>query len=133
MYNNYRPYYITYPDYNIMSQSDEDRRDVEYMNKLYPKTFSKIQEHVEEECDKMEYDGSLMYDEYPDKMLVSKISDNIYSEVKYMYEDNEEYTATQLGRPCINQGWCNDIIQILLLNEFYKRRCRRRNCRRWYY
>jgi hypothetical protein len=133
MDRNYIPYYRSYPIYDVISQSDDDRRDVDYIKRLYPKTFFKMQELVEEECDKMEYDGSLMYDEYPDKMLVGKICDNIYKEVKYIYEDNNEFAAAQLGRPCLNNGWCNDIIQILLLNEFYKRRCRRRNCRRWYW
>lgn len=129
----YMPYYMTYPMYDYMGQYDEDKRDVEYIRRLYPKTVTKIQELVEEECDKMEYDGSVMYDEYPDKLMLKKVCDNIYGEARFMYEDDNGFTAAQLGRPCLHSGWCNDIIQILFLNELYRRRCRRRNCRRRYW
>lgn len=130
----YTPYYMTYPMSDVMSQGDEDKRDVDYIRRLYPKTITKIQNLVEEECDKMEYDGSVMYDEYPDKLMLKKVCNNVYDNIKFMYEDNNGYAAVELGRPCLNSGWCNDIIEILLYNELYKRRCRRRNCRRrWYW
>lgn len=129
----YMPYYMTYPMTDVMSQNNEDRRDVDYIKSLYPKTVTRIQELIDEECDKMEYDGSVMYDEYPDRLMLKKLCNNIYNDVKYMYEENEEFTAVELGRPCLNCGWVNDFIEIMLYNELYKRRCRRRNCRRWYW
>lgn len=129
----YTPYYMTYPMYDVFSQNDEDRRDIDYIKRLYPKTVTRIQELVEEECDKMEYDGSVMYDEYPDKLMLRKVCSNIYENVKFSYEDSEGFAAAQLGRPCLNGGWCNDFIEILFFNEMYRRRCRRRNCRRRYW
>lgn len=37
----------------------------------------KVQELVEEECDKMEYEGSLMFDEYPDRLMLRQICKRI--------------------------------------------------------
>lgn len=43
-------------------------RDIEYVKEMYPLTFMTIQEMVEKECDYQEFAGSMMFDEYPDKM-----------------------------------------------------------------
>lgn len=50
----------------------------QYFLNMYPEKMSRIQKKVEEECDKMDYEGSLMYDEYPDQVLIKRISRNIY-------------------------------------------------------
>ena len=49
---------------------------------LYPIEVMSIQSQVEEQCDRMEYDGSLMYDEYPDKISVQSMADQICCKVK---------------------------------------------------
>ena len=40
---------------------------------LYPPEIKDIQLEIEEICDKMEYDGSIMFDECPDKVSVERI------------------------------------------------------------
>ena len=40
---------------------------------LYPPEIKDIQMEIEEICDKMEYDGSIMFDECPDKVSVERI------------------------------------------------------------
>ena len=52
--------------------------ETQYFMNMYPEKMSRIQRTVEEECDKMDYEGSLMYDEYPDRNLIKRISRNIY-------------------------------------------------------
>ena len=72
------PFYMTYPMQNIFLEEAEYERDMERMKHLYPREVQGIQEHVEEECDKMEYEGSMMFDEYPDKLMLKQIVDRIY-------------------------------------------------------
>ena len=48
-------------------------RDIEYVKEMYPLTFMTIQEMVEKECDYQEFAGSMMFDEYPDKMGILRI------------------------------------------------------------
>lgn len=45
----------------------EYEKDLDRMRELYPNEVKKIQKYVDEECDRMEYEGSLMFDEYPDE------------------------------------------------------------------
>ena len=40
-------------------------RDLEYMQQLYPADAKKYQKRIAAVLDKIDYDGSLIYDEYP--------------------------------------------------------------------
>ena len=42
----------------------------------------KILPYVEEECDRMEYDCSMMYDEYPDKLQLHMMGNRVYDKAK---------------------------------------------------
>ena len=146
--NEILPYYMKYPMQDLYSNEEENDRDIEYIKSLYPEKMKKMQVVIEEECDKLEYEGSMMFDEYPDKLMLRTLCNQIYEKTQDM---EEVYEATQLRneyggmypgvgghysqyrRPSNN--WRRDIISILLFNEFYQRRCRYRNCRgrRWRY
>jgi len=135
---NYNPYNTPmgvpmFPLYGYDNSEDLDK-DLEYIKQLYPSTVRSIQNEVDEECDKMEYDGSTMFDEYPDKTYIEKITDRIYEKVN----DNEE--RPQLEAKSIDYGYyprrrpnrLRDLIQILLLNELFNRRRRYRSRKRWF-
>lgn len=73
------PFYMAYPMQDVYLSEIEYERDRERLKEMYPKEAKRIQRVVEEECDKMEYDGSLMFDEYPDRVMVQKLCDDIYN------------------------------------------------------
>ena len=77
----------------------------------------------------MEYDGSFMFDEYPDQLQIRRVSRRIYSKLnKKDYEDDLMIQETN-GR-----NWMEDFVTMMLLNEMYQRRCRRRDRRcNWMY
>ena len=88
------PYYMAYP---LPLQYDDERRermDYEYMKSLYPDMAKKILPYVEEECDRMEYKCSMMYDEYPDRlqlrMMCRRVYDNVMKNEKLFYGDGYE-------------------------------------------
>ena len=54
-----------------------DAETVYWMN-MYPERVGRIQRRIEEECDKMDYEGSMIYDEFPDQVILKRISRNIY-------------------------------------------------------
>ena len=97
-------------------------RDIEYVKEMYPLTFMTIQEMVEKECDYQEFAGSMMFDEYPDKMGILRIVNRIFENIK-----KEEASCN--GKECIkypDDQWLKDIIMVLLLNEIYRRRQKRK-------
>lgn len=203
------PFYMAYPMQTVYMEELEYARDLEKLKGMYPKEVRSIQEMVEDECDKMEYEGSLMFDEYPDRVMVNRIVKRIYDasadsqpdiqkfEVEQcsmglyereQYEEGayEEFDMGELdmeaeelplegnlmeqrapggpgwgpggpggpgnsgwgpggpgnqggpgwgpggpGRPPGNNGMQN-LIEVLLFNEMYQRRCRHKRCRRWW-
>ena len=170
------------------------------MKELYPKEVKKIQEYVEDECDKLEYDGSLMFDERPDQLMLKRVCDRIYDKLMDSSMEAQQRPpmgpppmgppvgqppmgpppmgpppmgtppmgtppmgrppmeppmgpppmrppvgqppmgpppmrppmgTTQRPYPLPNDGLRN-LIEVLLYNEMYRRRCRYRRCRRWW-
>ena len=80
----------------------------------WEKIIKDIQLEIEEICDKMEYDGSIMFDECPDKVSVERI-------VKRLCEKDK------LGKCCEECGskWFNALVQVMFCNEMGYRRSRR--------
>lgn len=92
-------------------------RDTVYTNEnryLYPGEVLSIQGRIEEVCDRMEYDGSLMYDEYPDKVSVQAIADKVCRQVDCPHQEE------------ISNRWMHVLVQMMLCNEMSYRRERRR-------
>ena len=81
---------------------------------LYPPEIKDIQMEIEEICDKMEYDGSMMFDECPDKVTVEKIVKEMCTKEKY-------------GNCCTKESrkWFAALVQVMLCNEMGYRRNRR--------
>lgn len=67
----------------------EYEKDLDRMRELYPNEVKKIQKYVDEECDRMEYEGSLMFDEYPDKTMLSLVSKRIMDKIAQDSEKDE--------------------------------------------
>lgn len=113
------PYYMKYPMPLIYDDDRVNRRDYDYMKSVYPDTAKRLLPYVEEECDRLEYDGSMMYDEYPDKLGLRLMCRRIYERAK---EDEE------------NPGeWLRDLIEVMAYQELLRRRCEYRNERRKLY
>lgn len=151
------PYYMAYPMPLAYDDEKVERRDFEYMKSLYPSAAKKVLPYVEDECDRLEYQCSMMYDEYPDKlqlrMMSGRIYDNVMKHEKMFYENGYEDVAEQLqmekqqaprpgrGEPAQNRppqgtgrpNWLRDLIEVMLYQELYKRRCDNRRCRRRFY
>lgn len=56
----------------------EEKKDLEYWKQLYPSEVRQVQREVEHQCDLMDYSGSVIYDEYPDRIALSKICEAVY-------------------------------------------------------
>ena len=117
----------------------ENQRDMDRMKDLYPEIAKELMPSVEAACDQLEYEGSIMFDEYPDKTMLSRITARIYDQVKDRFnppdgEDRDDALAMNVEtfrRYPPRKNWLGDMIDVLFFEEMFRRRCRRRNCRRW--
>jgi len=126
------PYFNSYPAYPfcpLCPWEDEKTRDQRKFKELYPALARQIQPLVDEECDRMEYDGSFMFDEYPDQLQIRRITRRIYDKI-----DKKEYEDDLMMQETGGRNWMEDFVTMMLLNEMYQRRCRRRDRRcNWMY
>ena len=94
--------------------------------------------YVEDECDRMAYEGSVVYDEYPDQLQMRMMCRRIYDRVKEldgiepeeMQMEAQEHMGIRRRR---KEDWLGDMIQIMVYQELFRRRCDHRKCRRNFY
>lgn len=149
------PYYMAYPIPFSYDDERTERMDFEYMKSMYPDTAKRILPYVEEECDRMEYENSMVYDQCPDKLQLRLMSRRVYDNVRkherMFFGDEEDaglsgldgdqetgISGTAREREHDRDGRSKspslrDFIEVMLYQELYKRRCdHRRRCRRFY-
>lgn len=109
-------------------------QDMNYMRNCYPKRAKDLLNVLYETCDEMEYEGSCMLAQYPDKETIYRMVDTIYEQSKRMEHmsikkepflfDNVELTPAQL-----EEKMEKDLLLVLLCDEMHRRRMRyqRRN------
>ena len=92
------PFYMTYPLPLYYQEEDTATRDLEYLQQMYPAEAKRYQKMIAGILDKLDYEGSMIYDEYPDRW-------QLYKEI-----------------PKEKWEWASDLVQIILFYEVYKRR-----------
>ena len=118
IYKDFYPFYVDFAPPVFYRGEMELEEEISLMKSYYPDIARKIQEKVEEECDLLDYEGSRMYDEHPDRYMLYHLGRKITDEVK-KESDLETMSDSFLG----------DLVEVLLFHEISRRRCRRRRCR----
>lgn len=124
-------------------------QDLEYMKSMYPDDIRKVSAVVEEECDKLEYEGSPMLAAYPDREEMRRVARNVYDELDrqgYILDKTMDIAVTKHSTesedneppylpdgPGHVNGASRNIIELLVCNEFCMRRDRHRRRRRRFY
>lgn len=131
------PYYMAYPMPLLYDDERMERRDVEYMQSMFPMMAKRILPYVEEELDRMAYEGSFLYDEYPDQLQIQLMSNRIYDKVKNLEGIDEEVEVEaeqwQPRRNRSSDDWLKDLVQVILFQELFRRRSQHRRDRRRFY
>lgn len=106
---------------NIM-QDEIEEDDYQYITKMYPSVAREILEFIEDSCDRLEYDGSMMFDQYMDRTGMLTMADRVYDKVKY--HEKEEVMK--------KDSMLYQMILVLLGGEICHRRCRYRRKKRMF-
>ena len=134
------PFYMAYPFLLPLDQEQAQEKDLQVMKSFYSRRAARIQEKADRECDQMEYDGSMMFDEYPDKFMMEHLCRKIEQEVLKEEEGNTpvliiEETCQGGKGSCGNrreEEGLRDLIGVILFNEMFRRRSRHRRQKRFY-
>ncbi len=112
------PFYMTYPLPMYYQEEDDVVRDLEYLQQMYPAEAKRYQKVITGILDTLDYSGSMIYDEYPDKWQLYKLSMDIADRIKR--EDIKNNPDTVF--PEEKWKWLGDLVQILVCYEIYRRR-----------
>ena len=81
-YDMFLPFYLTYASPALYSGERMQEREFALMKSYFPDTALKVQEKVEEECELLDYEGSRLYDEYPDRLMMRSLCRQIREQVQ---------------------------------------------------
>ena len=112
------PFYMAYPLPMYYQQEDSVTRDLEYLQQMYPAEAKKYQKIIDETLDRIDYEGSMIYDEYPDKWKIYRLTQITTDKIKK--SDEAQSPDTDWGRT-------TEFVQVLLSYEIYKKRHSNRN------
>lgn len=140
------PFYMTYPMQNMYLTEMEYEKDLERMKSYYPQEAQMVMKMVEDRLDELEYEGSRIYDEEPDKMMIQMEIEQLYQKIADSLEQKPagrtyfdmvpmEIASGSLkaqDRRGCQDNWLCSMVGVLFGTELYRRRCRHRRCRRWW-
>jgi len=81
-----------------MDEDGQEQRDLEYWQQLYPAQTRQVQREVERQVDLADYDGSVIYDEYPDRIAMARLCEAVYRALMQTDAQNE-MRGYPLGMP----------------------------------
>lgn len=112
------PFYMAYPLPMYYQQEDSVTRDLEYLQQMYPTAAKKYQKIIAEILDRIDYEGSMIYDEYPDRWQIYRLTQLVTDKIRKT--DAEQ---------CPDTDWdqVTEFVQVLLSYEIYRKRHVNRN------
>ena len=111
------PFYMAYPLPLYYQQEDSVTRDLEYLQQMYPAQAKKYQKVIAETLDRIDYEGSMIYDEYPDKWQIYRLTQIIADKIRQAEGESSDMDSDRTA----------EFIQVLLSYEIYKKRHANRN------
>ncbi|MEF2877385.1 MAG: hypothetical protein U0N90_03120 [Blautia sp.] len=104
------------------------QQDRELLKSYYPRTAGLIQAFVEDACDRLDYEGSFIYDQYPDRHTMERVCENICGKI----QESQAMQSMEKGNRGMSGASLGEITGILFCQEMHRRRCRRKRFRSWF-
>ena len=118
MNRDYLPYYMMYSFPFWEEQNTHITRDLEYLQQMYPRKAKQYQKLVYDTLNLLDYEGSVIYDEHPDKLQLERITETVVDKITRSGEvDNSPQDSE----------WLRELVQIIVYYEIYKRRHREKS------
>lgn len=112
------PFYMSYP-MPFTLQDDKDMvKDLEYLQQMYPSGSKRLLVEVNKALAVLDYDGSMIYDQYPDRFMMHKLGKDILENLQRSpMKEEDEQLAKMLE-------WDNidELVIVILFCEVLKRR-----------
>ncbi|MGN0347311.1 MAG: hypothetical protein ACI4DU_08495 [Lachnospiraceae bacterium] len=119
-------------------------QDIAYIQQMYPREAKEYQRKIDRILDRLDYEGSLLYDEYPDQISLHRLADNITKMIRQEEESADNAISKNEGNMALSPAenaikkpgnvltgtahqpekweWIGKLVEILLFYEIIKRR-----------
>lgn len=114
------PFYMAYPLPLYYQEEDTVTRDLEYLQQMYPSEAKRYQKVIADILNQIDYEGSVIYDEYPDKWQLYRLSKIVMDKLKR--DENPESEAASSDHEERSWEQVEEFVQVLLYYEIYKKR-----------
>lgn len=114
------PFYMAYPYSYAYDEQTRRMQDLEYLQQLYPKEAQNILKKVLLHLEPIDYNGSFLYDEYPDQLMMYRIVAAVLEDMKREIEKKGEEWSKE------KELWMQDMVKLVLYLEIFKRRCKKK-------
>lgn len=121
-------FYQTAGKGQMYTQEAPVQTDKRLMESYYPETAAVVQVYVEDACDRLDYEGSFIYDEYPDKGEMERVCQAICQKIEKERTGKPEECRAASAK----DGALWELTTALFCQELHCRRCRRNRCRRFF-
>ena len=112
---------MAYPYPMFYEEKDKMLQDLAYIQQLYPQEAKTILGYVVSYLELIDYEGSIIYDEYPDRIGIYRIVLAILEQIKQVADKQ----GIQLSRE--KELWTVDMIKLVLYQEIFRRRYEKKN------
>ena len=82
IYPDFYPFYATQGSPGFYNEEREQEKEFDLMRSYYPDTARRIQEKAEAQCQLLDYEGSRLYDEYPDRFMLYHICHQVKGQME---------------------------------------------------
>lgn len=116
------PFYMAYPLPVNYQDEQEMVRDMEYLQSQHSMEIRQLRKHIADTINLMDYEGSMIYDEYPDRFSMERQSRMICANLRKIYGDDESCVFHKM----LSWDGFEDIVRLLVYDEILKRRHRKK-------
>ncbi len=111
------PGYVPY----MMPQEDNATQDLQYLQEILPEASRRYAKRISDVVDRLDYKGSMIYDEFPDRMRLQRLTEEILRMIEADEAAMEKGKNDGAELP-IDRSTKGELIFVLLVYEIYKRR-----------
>lgn len=112
---NVLPFYMTYPTV-VYTKENGMVEDLEYFQQMYLNGARMLQREIVKSISILDYDGSMIYDAYPDQFMLRRLSAKLLDKMKKQTKPEDP-----LYKVLVQEG-IDELVFLILLNEVLKRR-----------
>mgnify|MGYP000405270027 CR=1 FL=1 len=102
------PFYMAYPLPVNYQDEQEMVRDMEYLQSQHSMEIRQLRKHIADTINIMDYEGSMIYDEYPDRYGIARLAKTMVSVLR---KEEDEAQPEAVSAP-EKWEWVENMIQI---------------------